>query len=179
MICIGQKARSVFARAMIAFCAAVGVLALGSGSADAQTSTPFGGGFDYESGRPIEISADSLEVRNEQSMAIFRGSVRVRQGEVVMTARELRVTYASNSTEGAIDRLEAIGGVVITNGEDTAGSERADYDIARGEVVMSGDVILTQCRSEIAGDRLRINLDSGTANMEGRTVVRIRQSPDC
>lgn len=170
-------------RALLAGAAVVG-LALASGAAldhgaAAQTEMPFGGGFSYNSGLPIEVSADRLEVRNEDSVAVFRGSVRVRQGEVTMTAAELQVTYASDSSAGAIDRLQAIGDVIITNGKDTAQADRANYDIASGQVVMTGDVMLLQCRNAISGPLLRIDLESGTANMEGPTRVLIGVGEPC
>ncbi len=166
--------RAAVGRVVAALLVACLICGARPGVASAQTQTPFGGGFDYNSGSPIEVSADSLEVRNEDSVAIFRGSVRVRQDEVTMTANELRVTYASaESSTGAIDRLEAIGEVIITNGCDTARADRADYDIAAGEVLMSGEVMLLQGRNAVAGPRLSINLTSGTATMQGPTRVLI------
>lgn len=168
-------------RVLIALAASVclALFAAAPSGSSAQTATPFGGGFSYDSATPIEILSDSLEVRNEESMAIFRGSVRVRQGEVSMTARELRVTYAAEGEAGAIDRLEAVGDVIITNGSDTAEAQRADYDIATGEVVMTGDVMLVQCRNAIAGPELRIDLETGTANMSGPTRVLINAGAEC
>lgn len=146
-----------------------------AGAALAQTTTSFGGrGFAHDSAQPIQVSADSLEVRNADSAAIFRGSVRVRQGQVRMTATELQVTYARGGSDGAIDRLRAIGDVIITNGAETATSNAADYSVEAGEIIMTGDVLLVQGPNAILGDRLRIDLESGVATMSGRVTVKLQ-----
>lgn len=83
------------------------------------TETPFGG-FRHDSSQPINVTADSLEVRNADQIAVFMGTVRVEQGKIRMEADRLEVSYASGTTpeQGAIDRLSAIGDVVISSGQE-------------------------------------------------------------
>ena len=156
-------------------------LAVGGGGASAQSGvTPFGG-FQHDSTQPIEVAADSLEVRNAERKAVFSGNVRVRQGDVLMKAEWLEVTYAARggakpaasagplgANSGAIDRLRARGEVIISNGAETARSKEADYNVAQAAIFLTGDVILLQGANVIKGERLRIDLNSGTARMVGQ-----------
>ena len=50
--------------------------------------------FDTGSDNPIQIEADRLEVRDAEKIAIYSGHVRVRQGDTILEAPELRVFYA-------------------------------------------------------------------------------------
>lgn len=150
-------------------------------------ATPFGG-FEHDSTQPVEVSADTLEVRNAEQKAIFAGNVRVRQGEVAMKAEWLEVTYAARGGAatagaggGAIDRLRARGNVIITNGAEMAKSREADYDVASAEISLAGDVLLVQGQNVIKGDRLKIDLASGTARMVsqgGSDAGRVRLQLD-
>lgn len=155
-------------------------------------SSPFGG-FEHDASQPVEVASDTLEVRNEEQKAVFSGNVRIRQGDVRMKAEWLEVTYAAPGERrrgaaaasgapgagGAIDRLRARGEVIITNGNETAKAENADYDVATAEILLTGQVILLQGDNVIKGERLRIDLTRGTARMEGdgtasETTGRVR-----
>ena len=143
-------------------------------SAWAQTSgVP--GGFKHDSTQPIKVSADSLEVRQNEQIAVFTGTVDARQGDVRMQAQRLTVTYdpdaEDNSEAGAIKRVRAEGDVFISSTDSTASGNWADYDVATGNITMGDIVTLTQgtgARSNvIGGNSLTINLNSGVAQMQG------------
>ena len=143
------------------------------GAAFAQSSAL--GGFKVDSTLPIEISADALEVRQEQQTAVFTGSVDARQGEVRMQAQQLTVTYDQNSEAqgaaaaqaGAIRRVRAEGSVFVSSPEGSAEGNWADYDVATGTVTMGDDVTLVQGGENVlAGGRLSIDLNTGFARIE-------------
>lgn len=180
MTIFGLRASLTVRRIGSAFALAFGLAAATAASpAFAQAETPFGGGFKYQSGSPIEVNADSLEVRNKDGVAVFTGNVRVKQGEVLMKSRVLEVTYGRENSAGAIEKLRALGGVVITNGKDSAEARRADYNVASGVIVLRGKVLLVQCPNAIAGPELQIDLNSGRARMKGKTTVRIGVRKNC
>lgn len=131
-------------------------------------------GLQHDSTQPIEITAERLEVSQTDGTALFSGEVLVVQGEARMTAGSLRVTYATDSRR--IDRMEATGGVTFVTPTDAAEAQGAVYAVPAGELVMTGEVLLTQGRSAIAGDRLVVDLDAGTGRVEGRvrTVLQPR-----
>ena len=147
------------------------VSAVLAGPLAAQQNSPFGG-FKHDRTAPIEITADSLEVRQAQQLAIFAGEVVAGQGTLRLTADRVEVKYDENSESdsetGAIQNMTAQGNVFISNGAETAQGERAEYDVASGMITMVGSVVLTQGENVISGQTLTINLNEGQGRVEGR-----------
>ena len=135
-----------------------------------QSANPFGG-LQHDRTAPIEITADALEVRQAESIAIFEGDVVAGQGTLRLTATRVEVFYdaeADNPETGAITRLMATGGVFISNGAETAQGQQAEYNVAEGKIAMSGSVVLTQGQNVISGDTLTIDLNQGQGRVAGR-----------
>ena len=146
--------------------AAVLVLGLTSAPASAQQANIAFGGMKQDTTLPVEVDADNLSINNADGAAVFSGNVIVVQGEMRLTAGEVRVTYTADG--GGIDTLIASGGVTLINAADAAEAQEAVYTIASGNVVMTGDVLLTQGPNAISGQKLVINLKDGSGLMEGR-----------
>ena len=109
--------------------------------------------LNFNSGAPIEILADSLEVQDSSSSAVFVGNVKVTQDRMILRADRLEVIYAGGSVADAagggpsgIKRITAKGNVFVTSGEDSAQGDAAVYDPAKGTVTMTGKVLLTPGR---------------------------------
>ena len=51
---------------------------------------------------------------------------------------------------------------------DAAEAQEAVYAIGANTVTLNGEVLLTQGQSSIAGDRLVVNLATGSGSIEGR-----------
>lgn len=123
------------------------------------------GGLRQDSALPVEVGADKLEIDQADGSATFTGNVKISQGEMVLTAGKARIVYGE---DGAITEMRATEGVTLVNGGEAAEAAEAVYTIGKGEVVMTGDVILTQGRNALSSERLVIDLDSGTGVLEGR-----------
>ena len=123
------------------------------------------GGLKADTRLPVEVTAENLTVNQADGTATFSGDVLVKQGEMRLQAAEIRVEYGD--TTGEINRLHASGGVLLVNATDAAEAATAVYTIASGEVVMTGDVLMTQGQAAIKGQTLFINLKTGTGRMEG------------
>ena len=151
-------------RPLIAFSLA---LALGTplSVARAQEATIAFGPMTQDTSLPVEIKADTLSVNNADGSAVFSGNVLVGQGDMRLTAAQVRVEYAADSR--AIRKLFATGGVTIASAKDAAESSEATYEIDSGTVVMTGNVLLTQGQSALSGQKLTIRMKSGTGVMEG------------
>lgn len=141
-----------------------------AGAAAAQNATVAFGGLKHDSTLPVEITSDELAVDQGARTAVFSGSVVAGQGELRLTASKVVVEYATSNGEatGRIDRLLASGGVTLVNGPEAAEARDAIYVISAGEVVMTGDVILTQGANALAGEKLTVDLNTGQGRMEGR-----------
>ena len=136
------------------------------------------GGLQHDATLPVEVAADSLRVDQSDGTALFTGNVRVSQGEMRLASESLRVEYAEDGSAGQINRMIAKGGVTFTNGLEAAESLEAIYTLSSSSVVMIGNVILTQGLNAISGDRLVIDLDAGTGDMEGRVRTVFRPAGD-
>lgn len=55
----------------------------------------------------------------------------------------------------------------MTPGE-AAEAQQAVYDISSGQLVLTGDVILTQGPTVLSAGRMTVDLTSGTGQMDGR-----------
>lgn len=141
-------------------------LILVGSAAGAQTGTAVTfGGLSARSDAPVEVNADSLTVNQTDGSAVFAGNVIAVQGDLRLTAAEVRVDY---SQAGGVSKLTATGGVTLVSATDAAEAREAVYTLDDASVVMSGDVLLTQGRAAISGQRLVLDLNAGTGRMEGR-----------
>lgn len=135
-------------------------------TAQAQQATIAFGGLKQDTTLPVEVQADQLAVNNADGTAVFTGNVLVGQGEMRLAAGAVRVEYGADGK--SIQRLFASGGVTLSNLADAAEAQDAVYSIDTGKVVMTGDVLLTQGQSALSGQKLSIDLKTGTGTMEGR-----------
>ncbi len=151
--------------------AVVGVV-LAASSAGAQETAP-ATGF-QASDEPIEIVADELEVRQNEGLAVFRGDVDAVQGELRLTADVLNVYYGGDSGAGGgagleggdIERVEAVGNVVVRSATDVATGQEGTYDVAAQRITLTGDVVLTREENVLRGNRLEVDLESGVSTMQ-------------
>lgn len=141
-------------------------------AAVAQTDIALGG-IQADSSAPVEITADSLSVDQETGIAAFSGNVLIAQGELRLSAGSVEVVYDDDS--GDITRLVASGGVTFVTATDAAEAQTAVYDLADNTLNMTGDVLITQGRSAIAADSMRVNLATGKAQLDGRVRTTLTQ----
>jgi lipopolysaccharide export system protein LptA len=127
-----------------------------SGPAFAQGTKVAFGTIQQDTTAPVEVSADELNVDQETGEAIFTGNVVIVQGDMRLSAARVLVLYR----------------------QDLAESQRADYDIDTGVIVMTGNVLMAQGNNAISSDRMTVDLDGGTARMEGRVKTILQTGID-
>lgn len=118
--------------------------------------------------RQVEIAADNLSIDQATKSAVFSGNVVAGMGELRLSADRVEVIYSEEGGAGAIKALRASGNVVFVSGTDSARADSAVYQLVEGNVLMQGNVILTQGENALSGQTLRIDIAAGTARMEGR-----------
>ena len=141
-------------------------------------------GFSQNRDQPVHIEAATLEVRDKQKEATFSGDVRVKQGDTGMRCKSLVVFYEQGSEtadktktmqaatpgpggEQRIKRLEARGGVVVTQKDQTATGELGIFDMKSNTVTLTGNpVVMTQGQNVLRGDRLIVDMASGVSRVE-------------
>ena len=147
-----------------------------AGVAAAQSANIAVGTGAFDASLPVEVTADELSVNQSTGQAVFQGNVLIVQGEVRLSAGSVTIEYAPEGSANAISRLLASGGVTFVTSTDAAEARDAVYSVNDGTVTLSGDVLLTQGRNAIAGDRLVVNLESGNGRMDGRVRTVINPS---
>lgn len=157
-------------------------------------------GFSQNRDQPVHIEAATLEVRDKDKVATFSGNVKVTQGDTGLRCKQLVVFYeqddapapAANAKPAAttmkaaepgpggkqqIKRLEAKGGVVVTQKEQTATGEKGVFDMRANTVMLEGNVVMTQGQNVLRGDKLIVDLTSGVSRVEGKTGVQALINP--
>ena len=140
--------------------------------AQAQTNIALGG-ISADPGAPVEVTADSLNVDQDSRSAVFSGNVVIGQGEMRISAAEVKVIY-SDAT-GDIAQLLATGGVTFVTATEAAEAQSAEYNLTTGMLILSGEVLLTQGASALSADQMTVNLETGTAQMQGRVRTVFQQ----
>ena len=134
------------------------------------------GAQSHDASAPVEVTAETLSVDQSDGTAVFSGNVVIAQGEMRLTAGEVRVFYAegTDGQQGRIARLEATGGVTLVSGAEAAEAQEAVYTVDSGSIVMTGDVVLTQGQTAISAGRMTVNLEDGTGLLEGgvKTILQ-------
>jgi lipopolysaccharide export system protein LptA len=184
-------------RGRLALAVAFSMVASG---AVAQTTTTRGvpnalQGFQQNRGQPVRIEAASLEVRDRDKYATFSGNVKVVQGDTTLRCKSLVVFYEAQGAPGdmkaaspgpggqqQISRLEAKGGVTVTQNDQTATGDAGLFDMRANTVTLTGNVVVSQGRNVMRGSRLVVDLASGVSRVEGgrsngRVEMLIEQQP--
>jgi lipopolysaccharide export system protein LptA len=149
-------------------------------------------GFSQNRDKPIAIDAVSLEVRDKDKEATFKDNVKVVQGDTTMRCKILVVFYEGSANPSAtpapaataapkstmtsatpgptgsssIKRLEAKGGVIVTQKEQTVTGDTGTFDMKTNTVTMRGNVVLTKGDNVLRGDRLIVDMTTGVSRVE-------------
>jgi lipopolysaccharide export system protein LptA len=139
-------------------------------------------GFSQNRGQPVQIEAASLEVRDKDKIATFTGNVKVIQGDTTLRCKSLIVFYEQQAkpagtptmtaaTPGPggssqISRLEARGGVTVTQKEQTATGDTGLFDMKSNTVTLQGNVVVSQGQNVMRGERLVVDLVTGVSRVD-------------
>lgn len=139
---------------------------------------------------PIKIDADRLDVFDRESKAIFAGNVVAVQGDSTIRCSTMTVHYkrgkdkdakkadpapdaadetpkdASAMGENGIQKVECAGPVTVVQKDQVATGDSAVFDQAAKRIVLTGNVVLSQCQNVTRGQRLVYDMNSGRANMD-------------
>lgn len=157
---------------------------------------PLGAGAQNQD-QPVQIDAKSLEVRDKQKTATFFGDVRVVQGDTTMRCKTLVVFYGeemgiggekpvvrAKTTTGSVPgsqqnirRIEARGDVTVTSRDQNASGDLGVYDLKSKTITLTGNVVVSQGKNVIHGERVVVDTVTGNARVEaapGTSQGRVR-----
>lgn len=125
------------------------------------------GGVRADTSAPVEVASDSLSVNQADGRATFTGNVVIGQGDMRLGADGVTVEYADGD-QSQIRSLHAKGNVTLVSGKDAAEAQEAVYQVQTGQVTLTGAVVLTQGDNVLTGDRMVVDLKTGSAQVDGR-----------
>jgi lipopolysaccharide export system protein LptA len=137
---------------------------------------------------PIKIDADRLDVFDRENKAVFAGNVVAVQGDSTIRCSSMTVRYkrgkdkkepaeagaepasqaerAAGLNENGIQRVECAGPVTVVQKDQIATGDNAVFDQEARRIVVTGNVILSQCQNVTRGSRLVYDMNTGRANMD-------------
>lgn len=151
------------------------LLGLAAGAAGAQGSDGISALKDHNTRQAIDISADRLEVRAKDSVAVFEGRVQAVQQDMTLNADRLTVHYQKRSQDSggqngnrppAISRIDALGQVKLTSPTESVAGDWGVYDMEQRIVTLGGAVVLSHDDVVVRGDRLQVDLRTGITKLE-------------
>ena len=157
-------------------------------SGDSKVSILPGG----DSKSPISIEADRLDYFEKEGKAVYDGHVVVVQGETKLTCAKLTIffdkpgeavkteapkteapkaeapkTEPAGDASNRLKHMDCAGPVSVNSKTQTATGDNGTYDKGRGNVVLTGHVVLTDGRNVTKGEKLVYDLASGQAAVQG------------
>jgi lipopolysaccharide export system protein LptA len=165
-----SKGRKAWGVVLAAGLAAAALAA--AGAAGAQLSNKKG---------PIDLTGDSMDVRDQEHLVVWKGRVEALQDGNRMRTDLLNIYYKSaakvagapktasmpGADFGDIDHMEAIGNVYFVTPTEIARGDKAVYTAATQTIVITGDVVLTRGEDVGRGSRLVIDLANNHSTLEG------------
>ena len=148
-------------------------------------------GFSQNRDQPVKIQAASLEVREKDKQATFSGDVHVINGDTELRCKSLVVFYDDDNNTSAknmkaadpgpsgarqIKRIEAKGGVSVTQKEQNAAGDAAIFNMRDNIVTLTGNVVVTRGQDILRGQRLVVDLTNGVSKMDQGRVEGLFQS---
>jgi lipopolysaccharide export system protein LptA len=163
---------------MLAALVTLGLAAVPAGGAFAQLATG--------SNAPIDVTADQLVAQNQACVATWKGSVEALQGTARLRADTLSIYEKAGAPEnqtqgqtqaaglggvqgkcsGTADKMIADGSVYYATPQEVVKGDHAVYLADNKTITVTGDVVISQGKNVVVGDRLVIDTATGQATME-------------
>src|SRR5262245_6918224 len=119
--------------------------------------------FKSDPNSPMEVEANTLDVYETGSKAVFKGNVMAKQGELHLQTAELTAFYSGKAgfslsgpadntgakgkgqDKGQVERLEARNTVIITSKDDqTATAKWGNFDVKANTALLGGEVLISK-----------------------------------
>jgi lipopolysaccharide export system protein LptA len=138
-----------------------------TGKPDGKTSA-----FGFTSKKPVDIVSDTMEGLEKGKIIIFKGNVVTKQDDLRIFSDGL--TAHMNEENNEVERAEAEGNVKIVKAERTATCERAIFENAKGEITLTGNVVVYSGSDRLAGDTIIYYINEDRVTVAGEKDKRAR-----
>ena len=148
-----------------------------------------GQGLFANTGSPVLVTADSLNISDVSNVAIYKNNVIVKQDDTTMSTRELEVYFSggqsgkdsgkmrsslTSAQSRSVERIVSKYPVLIKRGSDQqVTGKTAEFSAAQNKAVVIGNVVISSGADRRAtSQRAEFNTVADTALLTGNVVVR-------
>lgn len=135
------------------------------------TASASAGPLKQRDDEPIKIKSDGLLTDNNKKMATFSGNVIARQGDLVIYADKLVVSYSAEGS--AISTAEVFGNVRIVQGSRRAQADHGVYDAKGGKILLDGNPRVLQNEDVVSGTVITYFLDEDRSEVTSGSGGRV------
>lgn len=128
-----------------------------------QTDPAGFGGLADEAGEEVNVTADDLQINENESTALFSGNVVITQGTMELAAPEVLAAYGEAGPSD-LQNFTASGGVQMNFDEQTVDADQAFYDFAQRILTFTGSVVVVNQTGTVNADRLVVDTRAGTSS---------------
>jgi lipopolysaccharide export system protein LptA len=141
-----------------------------------ETDKKKGLGF-FDKKKPVNIVSDTMEGFDKEKYVIFKGSVRVKQEDLSISADTVEAYTSKDTNE--IEKAIAKGNVKIIKLDRTATCREAVFETAKGEITLKGDVVVYQGKDKLSGDVIiyYVNTDKVVVQTDKGKSARLTVQP--
>lgn len=125
--------------------------------------------------KPVEVNSDTLEVRQEENIAIFTGNVIAVQEDTRLHSDRMVVHYRNKADKAGgggqagvadpaqsdVEKIEVEGNVLLVNPEESAAGDRGVYDVSQKKVHLLSNVVLIRGENVLKGESLVYDFATG------------------
>lgn len=134
---------------------------------------------------PIRIDSDRLDAYNDQRLVVFSGNAVAVQGDKTIKSEKILLYYKKEESgaqkvaskevgkTGDLERIEAKGNVILTQGERVVTGDEAVYYQGSQKIVMSGNAVMRENRNIIRGDRIVVFINENRGMVESTQRKRV------
>jgi lipopolysaccharide export system protein LptA len=115
---------------------------------------------------PVDIQSEEMTVDFEEHRIIFKGDVKVLQADFSLTAGQVTAVIGESADD--IEKIVAVGDVMIQKADKTAWGEEATYSRENATIRLTGSPVLKQGRNFIKGEEILVRLDEDRMEVKGR-----------
>ena len=128
----------------------------------------------HDSKLPIEITADSLEVKQNEQLAVFRGHVDANKARCDSRQTKCGCVIAQNRTVSLKHNFadQRHGRCCFFDPQRDRTGDSGVYDVDDQVITLTGSVVLTRGGNVIRGEKLVLNLATGQSKIESTQRVR-------
>ncbi len=111
------------------------------------------------------VARDSMEYYETRQLAVARGDALAIRGDRRVRADVLTAHFGEGGQQAKMERIEALGNVIVSTPTDIVRAEKGDYDPARGIATVTGKVKITRGDTQLNGERAEVNLETGESRL--------------